>query len=111
MLRDPELRKQHDATLNAISLQDTVVIYDMVSLSDLDLDAGMHVYACRCGGKYAMETSEGTALELLLPCSSCSLHLKVVCQSARVNRCFDARTGHQSKREPRCAAAADVDSE
>ena len=109
VLRDPELRKQHDATLDANLLQDTVVIYDTVSLTDLDLDAGMHVYACRCGGEYAMEASEETATELLLPCSSCSLHLRVMCDCARVNRCFDARAGHQSIREPRGGVVADVD--
>ena len=78
VLRDPELRKAHDAALAAQALQSGAPLYDEVSLAEMDMDAGQLTYACRCGGLYCMDVPAEHAASVLLPCSTCSLHLHVL---------------------------------
>ena len=100
VLGDPELRKEHDARLDAASFQCKAMLYDSVSIEDMELDAELYVYQCRCGGEYIVEACKLAAHDMLLACSACSLYLKVSNRDGSAHESFDAERGHQSLQEP-----------
>ena len=92
VLRDPELRTAHDAALAAQALQSGMLVYDEVPAADMDLEGAWLSHPCRCGGSYTMDVAASHSCAVLLPCSTCSLHLQVL----------PAQPSETCKQEPPC---------
>lgn len=79
VLRDPECRKQYDATLTCQEHSE-VLLYDTISLSDMTSEnEHTHTYSCRCGGTYVLEDIASLNLDnsVYIACDECSFSIKV----------------------------------
>ncbi|KOB74012.1 putative CSL-type zinc finger domain-containing protein [Operophtera brumata] len=77
VLREPESRKQYDATLTCQEHTE-VLLYDTVSLSDMTLASeDIYTYSCRCGGTYKLENSEAIQKNIYIGCDECSFSILV----------------------------------
>ena len=85
VLRDEAQRRAYDAALRAESgaaapARRAPPAAEDVSLSELSPYAdGAWAHPCRCGGVYVLTAADAREGVALLPCSSCSLHVRVVC--------------------------------
>lgn len=89
VLQDGGRRAAYDRELALAEAAADVPIYDTVPLSDASSERhidGAHCLAwpCRCGGEFlllaedAAAAGAGGAPEILVPCCTCSLHLRVL---------------------------------
>ncbi|CAH0473517.1 unnamed protein product [Peronospora belbahrii] len=97
-LRNAELRKQYDAKLRQDELvqkrkQEVVVVSDEVSLADMQRkmlqsedDEMIYTQKCRCGDFYEITEDELQDGVDVVPCTGCSLHIRVLLQKARCAR-------------------------
>lgn len=82
VLGNQRLRSRHDAQLQQRELSENgCVYYDTISVLDMDEtepDADTLRYPCRCGGGFNLDLSaDFDASLVVLPCSNCSLRLRV----------------------------------
>ncbi|POM79676.1 DnaJ domain containing hypothetical protein [Phytophthora palmivora] len=97
-LRSSELRRQYDAKLLQDELmrkreQEVVVVSDEVPLSDMlrevlqgedgDEDEVIFTHQCRCGDLYEITSEELQDGVDVVPCTGCSLHIRVLHDSKR----------------------------
>lgn len=78
VLREPESRKQYDATLTCQEHSE-VLLYDSVLLSDMTFVAceDIYKYSCRCGGTYVLENSKDMQINVYIGCDECSFSILV----------------------------------
>ncbi|KAG6610934.1 Molecular chaperone (DnaJ superfamily) [Phytophthora cinnamomi] len=91
-LRSAERRRQYDAKLQQDALlrqreQELVVVSDEVPLADmqrevLDEDEVLFTHQCRCGELYEVTDEELQDGVDVVPCTGCSLHIRVLRGSA-----------------------------
>ncbi|KAG6442739.1 DPH4 homolog [Manduca sexta] len=78
VLRDPQSRRQYDATLN---LQENIepLLYETVLLSDMcfDEDNNVYTYDCRCGGIYLLDAEEFFTSNIVIGCDECSFSIQI----------------------------------
>lgn len=87
VLSDPAARREYDAARAAAAARAQVAVADRVAASGMERQRGddgevLLCWPCRCGGTYAALESELTGggaggAEVLVPCSTCSLHIAV----------------------------------
>ncbi|KAL3670051.1 hypothetical protein V7S43_005421 [Phytophthora oleae] len=97
-LRSEELRRKYDAKLQQDDLlrkreQEVVVVSDEVTLTDMrrevllgegdDEDEVLYTHQCRCGDLYEITEDEVQEGVDVVPCTGCSLHIRVLQGSAR----------------------------
>ncbi|EGZ26511.1 hypothetical protein PHYSODRAFT_308312 [Phytophthora sojae] len=97
-LRSAELRRQYDAKLQQDELvrkreEEVVVVSDEVPLADMqrevlpgeggDEDEVLFTHQCRCGDLYEITEEELQDGVDVVPCTGCSLHIRVLQNSAR----------------------------
>lgn len=88
VLSNAALREEYDKQLKMQQTRESFVIYETVNLKDMHPvyndfgyhDNGEYCYPCRCGGEYGMFHSTEIN-EMIIPCSTCSLYLKVKCHT------------------------------
>lgn len=78
VLRDPNQRKQYDATLNCYENSE-LLLYDTVSLGNMDYDSNedIYTYTCRCGGSYTLCKNDFISSSVVIGCEECSLSILV----------------------------------
>ncbi|PZC84507.1 hypothetical protein B5X24_HaOG205081 [Helicoverpa armigera] len=78
VLKDPLTRKQYDAMLSCHENSECL-LYDTVSLSDMDFDCseGEYTYPCRCGGTYVLGSEESVPSQVIIACDECSFSIQV----------------------------------
>lgn len=78
ILRDPESRRQYDATLTCHEHSDHL-LYDTIRLSDMTYDETERIYAfsCRCGGVYLLDASDSIPSQVIIGCDECSFSIQV----------------------------------
>lgn len=78
VLRDPQSRKEYDALLSCEEHRE-VLLYDSISVSDLNYDAcnSVYSYQCRCGGFYLVAVSELLPPKIYVECDECSLSIQI----------------------------------
>lgn len=81
ILSDSEKRKQYNARIFQNKLTDQSLIYSTLTLDEMELnsDANLYHYQCRCGGIYEIskqEIDENTG-NTLFNCNECSLAIIV----------------------------------
>lgn len=95
MLSDPEQRAQYDAELSNQKQQaDDLVLSEVFCLEDLTEawrpEGSEYYHVCRCGGFFSLsgEDLKSDYQSFVLPCSNCSLYVKVErmpCAHTRTN--------------------------
>ena len=111
-LGDPRRRAAYDreraaAEVRRRAAEEGRTLYDAVGLDELELEpgagegAGEYTYECRCGDLYRVAAADirGAGADVLLPCGSCSLYLRVEVRGGR-------RTGPAEGRAGRADASA-----
>jgi diphthamide biosynthesis protein 4 len=83
VLGDPQRREAYDRYLATLAARQEVYVNETILSSDLEpslLQDGTHalIWPCRCSGEYIVLDSDLHGCELLLPCTTCSLHIKVL---------------------------------
>ena len=90
-LGDPHRRAAYDreraaAEVRRRAAEEGRTLYDAVGLEELELEpggegagGGEYTYECRCGDLYRVAAADvrGAGADVLLPCGSCSLYLRV----------------------------------
>lgn len=67
VLRDPELRKQYDATLLQEDLEQTPLIYAEITCDEVEFDDnGVGHFLCRCGSMFVISKADLRVTALLL---------------------------------------------
>eukprot|EP01147_Barroeca_monosierra_P010677 gene10677-7807_t len=82
ILSDDAKRARYDAELICFETVQDLPFHDEVQLNEMDFDEDGKVYylECRCGGEYVLKlqsTSSDASSTWVLPCSTCTLGLKV----------------------------------
>ncbi|KAE8905619.1 hypothetical protein PF005_g4518 [Phytophthora fragariae] len=100
-LRNAELRRQYDAKLQQSELvrkreQEVVVVSDDVPLADMqrevlpgegsDEDEVFFTHQCRCGDVYEITEDELQDGVDVVPCTGCSLHIRVLQDTTSCSR-------------------------
>lgn len=57
-LKDNTLRKQYDASLLHLNINDRPMVYAHVNMKDLNFTSSMAYFTCRCGQDIAIEEDE-----------------------------------------------------
>lgn len=82
ILRDPELRKQYDASLMQTDLNEQPLIYAEVDVNELMFnDDCISYYPCRCGSNFVINKLDVHKYSII-ECSECTncIHLKSCCR-------------------------------
>lgn len=94
VLQEPARRAAYDGQLARAAAAADVAVNESVPLADLEADEAegqaCRAWPCRCGGTYLLLEEDavaaagagGGAAELLVPCSTCSLHIRVLVPAA-----------------------------
>ncbi|KAI3429276.1 hypothetical protein D9Q98_005372 [Chlorella vulgaris] len=91
VLQDAGLRAAYDRQLALSAAAADVHINETVQLPDMEVTAvdgePCYTWPCRCGGAFLLPVEEAEAAaqagwELTLPCSTCSLHIRVLPEPA-----------------------------
>lgn len=83
-LSDGGRRKEYDQLIAVEDAKQNVQIDDIISMDAMELQVidskEYFTHCCRCGGTFAMalEDFENCISPLLLPCTTCSLYIKVI---------------------------------
>lgn len=78
ILRDPELRKQYDATLLQEDLEQRPLIYAEIASDELEFDdEGVGQFLCRCGSMFVINKTDLTHDSVIIECSECTNCIKV----------------------------------
>lgn len=73
ILRDPESRKQYDATLLQEDLEERPLIYAEVTANELEFNSDRVAYfACRCGSNFVINREDLVAKPIIIECSECT---------------------------------------
>ncbi|KAF6199811.1 hypothetical protein GE061_006109 [Apolygus lucorum] len=83
-LRDPESRKNYDASLKQSEIEEQSLLFGSFSLKDLKYDPTHDVYSCdcRCGGTYSFSKKDFEEFNsYLVGCEDCSLVISVDLQT------------------------------
>lgn len=79
MLLDDITRHQIDEEMRVHEMSESVIINDLVSLSDCTLQGNEYCYQCRCGGTYTTDMVEQYRKQpCIVGCDTCSLHIKLL---------------------------------
>lgn len=77
-LRDPESRKQYDATLLQEDLEQRPLIYAEITSDELEFDDdGVGQYLCRCGSMFVINKTDLSVNSVIIECSECTNCIKV----------------------------------
>lgn len=72
-LRDPELRKQYDATLLHEDLEERSLIYAQITAAELEFDGQCVAhFPCRCGSDFVINKTDLCDREVIIECSECT---------------------------------------
>jgi len=76
-LRDRKSRAAYDVWLREQKLRQTVLISEIVDVSQLDEHEPF--FGCRCGGDYPISKEDLSRIvdDIIIPCSNCSLFLRI----------------------------------
>lgn len=83
-MTNEERRHHYDVIHKANEITEDYIINDTLSVPDMYYqNENEYMYKCRCGGVYCVGVSlvkesveEGVA-DLIVPCSNCSLHVRI----------------------------------
>lgn len=84
---DEKSRHDYDISYKTKQLTEDYIINETLHLSDMTCneEEGEYMYDCRCGGVYSVsvtlvreEVNHKGASQLIVTCSNCSLHVKIV---------------------------------
>lgn len=78
ILRDPESRKQYDATLLQEDLDERPLIYAKIAADELEFDSECVAhFPCRCGSSFVINKTDLCDKEVIIECSECTNCLSV----------------------------------
>ncbi|KAJ2449217.1 hypothetical protein EV183_005009 [Coemansia sp. RSA 2336] len=82
VLGNAALRKEYDKAQNIQETQARGVVQEEVDLDDMDYEAGLYTYPCRCSGTYTISEDDlDNGYDTTL-CPDCSLRIRVLYEVA-----------------------------